>query len=61
VAKDSKKAEDLELTPDKAGGVKGGAFPPEPGGGVSRKVAVKKSHKSHKGHATGPILKMPHE
>jgi len=59
VAKDSKKPEDLELTPDKAGDVKGGAFPPEPGGGVTRRVAVKKSHK--KVHSPGPVLKMPHE
>lgn len=62
MAKDSsKKAEDLELTADKAGGVKGGAFPPEPGGGAPRQFAVKK-RKLHKASVPkGPIRGMPHE
>lgn len=61
VSKDSgKKQEDLELTPDKAGDVKGGVLPPEGGGATPRHVAVK--HKTHKTHpATGPIQKLPHE
>jgi hypothetical protein len=61
VGKDSgTKQEDLELTPEKAGDVKGGVLPPEPGGGTPRHVAVK--HKTHKKHsATGPLQKMPHE
>ena len=58
VAKDKdKKAEDLELTPAKAGDVKGGVLPPE-GGGVTRHVQVK--HKTHK-KSTGPIQKLPHQ
>lgn len=65
MAKDSDKqqAEDLELKPDKAGEVKGGIIPIEPGGGgaSSRHVSVK--HKTHhkKGGVQGPIRGMPHE
>ena len=56
VAKD-KKQEDLELTPDKAGDVKGGVLPSEPGGVSTRHTSVKK-HKTHKG--PGPVQKLPH-
>ena len=54
-----KKPEDLELTPEKAGDVKGGVLPTEPGGGSGRKIAVK--HKTHKTHKTGAIQKLPHQ
>jgi hypothetical protein len=49
VAKDStpKKAEDLEVAPDKADEVKGGRVPTEPGGSTTRSLSVKK-HKSGK-------------
>jgi hypothetical protein len=63
VAKDSgqKQAEDLELTPEKAGDVKGGVLPSEPSGGAPRHVAIK--HKTHhkKSSHTGPLQKLPHE
>jgi hypothetical protein len=65
VAKETgkKQAEDLELTPDKAGEVKGGLLPSEPGGPPGgRHVSAK--HKVHhkKGHQIqGPIRGMPHE
>ena len=60
MAEDSgkKQTEDLEVTPDKAGDVKGGVLPSEPGGSSTRHTAVKK-HKTHKG--VGPIQKLPHE
>ena len=48
MAKESpKKTEDLEVASDKAGEVKGGLLPSEPGGSTPRKIAVKKS-KQHK-------------
>jgi hypothetical protein len=59
VAEESgKRPEDLELTPEKAGDVKGGVLPIEPGGST-RKIAVKK--KTH--HKKGPqvIQKLPHQ
>jgi hypothetical protein len=58
VAKD-KKQEDLELTPEKAGDVKGGVLPSEPGGSTTRHVAAKKHKTSKKG--PGPLQKLPHQ
>jgi hypothetical protein len=61
VADDSSKkqqTEDLELTPEKAGDVKGGVLPSEPGGSAPRHVAVK--HKTHK-KGVGPVQKLPHQ
>jgi hypothetical protein len=59
VAEESgKKPEDLELTPEKAGDVKGGVLPNEPGGSSTRKIAVKHSHKKA---AKGPYQKLPHQ
>ena len=54
-----KKPEDLELTPEKAGDVKGGVLPTEPGGSSTRKIAVK--HSTHKKGVKGPIQKLPHQ
>jgi hypothetical protein len=59
VAEESgKKQEDLELSPEKAGAVKGGVIPADPGGTSTRKLAVK--HRSHKKGVQGPIQKLPH-
>jgi hypothetical protein len=58
VAKD-KKQEDLELTPDKAGEVKGGVLPSEPGGSTARHTAVK--HRTHKKAIKGPEGGMTHK
>jgi hypothetical protein len=58
VAKD-KKQEDLELTPDKAGDVKGGVLPSEPGGSSTRHVSVK--HRTHKKAIKGPEGGMGHK
>jgi hypothetical protein len=60
VAEESgKKPEDLEVKPEKAGDVKGGVLPHEPGGS-GRTIAAKHSHKTKHG-VKGPIQKMPHE
>ena len=61
MAKDSGKeqTEDLEVTPEKAGGVKGGVRPPEGGGITARHVAAKK-HTAHK-KGPGVIQKLPHQ
>jgi len=58
VAEESGKKEDLELTPEKAGDVKGGALRPEPGGSTTRQLSVK--HSTKKG-VKGPVQKLPHQ
>jgi hypothetical protein len=60
VAKESGKQQDLELTPDKAGDVKGGVIPADPGGASTRHLAVKKHKSGHK-PGVGPVQKLPHE
>ena len=57
MAEESGKKEDLELTPEKAGDVKGGALRPEPGA-TTRKLSVK--HSTKKG-VKGPVQKLPHQ
>lgn len=61
--KGKERAEDLELSADKAGEVKGGMVMPEPGGSPQSLLVHSRRHKKHssKHNIPGPAGGMPHE
>jgi hypothetical protein len=64
VAKDKAKerAEDLEVSADKAGEVKGGMVMPEPGSSPRSLLVHSRKHRKHGKHnIPGPAGGMPHE